>query len=158
MKVKQELSAIEKLHFADNETLKNLLGEQDKNIHLIEKLEPVKLTARGNTVSVSGDVIAVDLVKNLLLQIYNLIQKGYPVYPSDIDYAHRILAADNTLTLEKIFLDTVFISSKKRIITPKSVAQKKYIDAIRTHDMIFGIGPAELARPIWPWPWLCPRF
>ncbi len=146
MKVKQELSAIEKLHFADNETLKNLLGEQDKNIHLIEKLEPVKLTARGNTVSVSGDVIAVDLVKNLLLQIYNLIQKGYPVYPSDIDYAHRILAADNTLTLEKIFLDTVFISSKKRIITPKSVAQKKYIDAIRTHDMIFGIGPAGTGK------------
>jgi phosphate starvation-inducible PhoH-like protein len=146
LKVKQELSAIEKLHFADNETLKNLLGEQDKNIHLIEKLEPVKLTARGNTVSVSGDVIAVDLVKNLLLQIYNLIQKGYPVYPSDIDYAHRILAADNTLTLEKIFLDTVFISSKKRIITPKSVAQKKYIDAIRTHDMIFGIGPAGTGK------------
>ncbi|ABC77423.1 PhoH family protein [Syntrophus aciditrophicus] len=146
MKVKKELSAIEKLHFADNETLKNLLGEQDKNIHLIEKLEPVKLTARGNTVSVSGDVIAVDLVKNLLLQIYNLIQKGYPVYPSDIDYAHRILAEDNTLTLEKIFLDTVFISSKKRIITPKSVAQKKYIDAIRTHDMIFGIGPAGTGK------------
>jgi len=146
LKVKKELSAIEKLHFADNETLKNLLGEQDKNIHLIEKLEPVKLTARGNTVSVSGDVIAVDLVKNLLLQIYNLIQKGYPVYPSDIDYAHRILAEDNTLTLEKIFLDTVFISSKKRIITPKSVAQKKYIDAIRTHDMIFGIGPAGTGK------------
>jgi len=146
LKGKDELIAIEKLHFADNEKLKNLLGEQDKNIHLIEKLEPVKLTARGDTVSVSGDGIAVELVKNLLLQIYKLIQKGYPVYPSDIDYAHRILSEDNTLSLEKIFLDTVFISSKKRVITPKSVAQKKYIDAIRAHDMTFGIGPAGTGK------------
>jgi len=146
LKGKDELIAIEKLHFADNEKLKNLLGEQDKNIHLIEDLEPVKLTARGDTVSVTGDAISVELVKNLLLQLYKLIQKGYPVYPSDIDYAHRILSGDNSLALEKIFLDTVFISSKKRTITPKSIAQKKYIDAIRTHDMTFCIGPAGTGK------------
>ncbi|SEM31683.1 phosphate starvation-inducible protein PhoH [Syntrophus gentianae] len=141
-----ETDVVEKLTFTENETLKYLLGEQDKNIHLIEKLEPVKVTARGNTVSISGDTISVELVKALLLQLYNLIQKGYPVYPSDIDYAHRILSGDKSLSLEKIFLDTVFISSKKRTISPKSIAQKKYIDAIRTHDMTFCIGPAGTGK------------
>jgi len=141
-----ESDVVEKLTFTHNDTLKYLLGEQDRNIHLIEKLEPVKLAARGNTVSVSGDAISVELVKTLLLQLYKLIQRGYPVFPSDIDYAHRILAGDKSLSLEKIFLDTVFISSKKRIITPKSIAQKKYIDAIRTHDMTFCIGPAGTGK------------
>lgn len=146
LKAKPELETVEKLHFADNETLRTLLGEHDKNIQLLENLEPVKMTARGNTVSLCGDEIAVELVKNLLLQLYKLIQKGYPVYPSDIDHAHRILAEDQSSSLEKIFLDTVFISSKKRIITPKSVAQKRYIDAIRKYDMTFGIGPAGTGK------------
>jgi len=146
LKGKLELEVVEKLTFTNNETLRTLLGEQDKNIHLIEKLEPVKLIARGDHVSVSGDAPSVDLIKNLLLQIYKLIQRGYPVYPSDIDYAHRILSEDRSLSLEKIFLDTVFISAKKRIITPKSIAQKKYIDAIRTHDMTFCIGPAGTGK------------
>ncbi len=146
MKGKTELETAEKLQFADNETLRTLLGEHDKNLHLLENLEPVKVTARGNTVSLCGDEIAVELTKNLLLQLYKLIQKGYPVYPSDIDHAHRILAEDKASSLEKIFLDTVFISSKKRIITPKSVAQKRYIDAIRKYDMTFGIGPAGTGK------------
>ena len=72
--------------------------------------------------------------------------KGHPVYPPDIGYAHRILSENNTLKLDKIFMDTVFISSKKRMITPKGIAQKEYIDAMRTHDMVFGIGPAGTGK------------
>ncbi len=146
MKGESKLETVEKLHFSNNEILKNLFGDQDKNIRLIEKLEPVKLNARGNIVSISGDEIAVNLVKNLISQIYKLLEKGYPIYPSDIDYAHRIISENSTNSIERIFLDTVFISSKKRTITPKSIAQKKYIDAIRTHDMTFGIGPAGTGK------------
>ncbi len=146
MKGEQKSDILEELHFSKNEILKNLFGEQDKNIRLIEKLEPVQLSARGNTVTISGDEIAVNLVKNLLFQVYKLIEKGYPIYPSDIDYAHRILSENSKISLERIFLDTVFISSKKRTITPKSITQKKYIDAIRTHDMTFGIGPAGTGK------------
>jgi phosphate starvation-inducible PhoH-like protein len=146
LKGEQKSDILEELHFSKNEILKNLFGEQDKNIRLIEKLEPVQLSARGNTVTISGDEIAVNLVKNLLFQVYKLIEKGYPIYPSDIDYAHRILSENSKISLERIFLDTVFISSKKRTITPKSITQKKYIDAIRTHDMTFGIGPAGTGK------------
>jgi phosphate starvation-inducible PhoH-like protein len=146
LKGESKLETVEKLHFSNNEILKNLFGDQDKNIRLIEKLEPVKLNARGNIVSISGDEIAVNLVKNLISQIYKLLEKGYPIYPSDIDYAHRIISENSTNSIERIFLDTVFISSKKRTITPKSIAQKKYIDAIRTHDMTFGIGPAGTGK------------
>ncbi|MBM4315757.1 MAG: PhoH family protein, partial [Deltaproteobacteria bacterium] len=129
-----------------NDTLRSLLGEQDRNLKLIERLAAVKLGVRGNTLSVRGDPLAAALVRNLLGQLYRIADKEYPVYPADIEYAHRILSKDSTADLERIFLDTVFISSKKRIITPKSIAQKQYIDAIRHSDMVFGIGPAGTGK------------
>ena len=79
-------------------------------------------------------------------QLYDLIQRGYPVYPSDVDYAVRILSRDRTANLQDIFLDTVYVSSNRRTITPKSLAQKAYIDAIRNYDIVFGIGPAGTGK------------
>jgi phosphate starvation-inducible PhoH-like protein len=146
LKKKTELDSLEKMVFTDNDVLRMLFGEHDQNIKLIEKLAEVKLAVRGNVISLSGDRIPVALIRKLLTQLYEITRKGYPVYPADIDYAHRILSQDGSADLERIFLDTVFISSKKRIITPKSIAQKLYIDAIRHSDMVFGIGPAGTGK------------
>ena len=143
---KTELDTLEKIVFTNNDVLRKLFGEQDRNIRLIEKLAEVNLAVRGNVISISGDRITVALIRNLLSQLYEISRKGYPVFPADIEYAHRILSEDGTADLERIFLDTVFISSKKRIITPKSIAQKLYIDAIRNSDMVFGIGPAGTGK------------
>lgn len=136
----------ENVVLANNEVLRNLCGELDKNIKLIEKIAKVRLEVRGSTISVSGDRSSVLHIRNLLSQLNEISRKGYPLFPSDIEYAHRILSEDTTADLERIFLDTVFISSKKRIITPKSIAQKLYIDAIRNTDMVFGIGPAGTGK------------
>jgi phosphate starvation-inducible protein PhoH and related proteins len=137
---------VEKIHFADNDVLRNFLGEHDANAKLIERLEHVRLGIHGNVLTISGEKHAVTVVKSLVEQLYAMAEKGYPLYPVDIDHAHRILSENSSADLEKIFLDTVFISSKKRTITPRSVAQKHYIDAIRSCDMVFGIGPAGTGK------------
>ena len=136
----------ENISFKDNSVLRILFGEQDNHLKLMESLSTVKLDVRGNTISISGDPIPVHLTKSLLVQLYGIIEKGYPVYSTDINYAHRMLSENGKVDLEKIFLDTVFIASKKRIITPKSIAQKLYIDSIRKHDMVFSIGPAGTGK------------
>ncbi len=146
MKQATDFSWVKKITFTDNDLLKSLLGEHDRNIKLIEKFEPVKIGVRGNILSIAGEQVAVDLVHNLVLQLHALLEKGYPIYPADIDYAHRILSSNHSTNLEKIFLDTVFISSKKRAITPKSIAQKIYIDLIRSYDIVFAIGPAGTGK------------
>ena len=146
MKLNQDTISVKKINFTDNNLLRNLLGEHDTNIKLIEKIEPVKLIVHGNLLSITGDQVAADLVQNLIVQLCSLLEKGYPIYPADIDYAHRILSSDSTINLEKIFLDTVFISSKKRLITPKSIVQKLYIDLIRDFDIVFAIGPAGTGK------------
>lgn len=135
-----------KIVFSNNEFARALFGEREKNIKTIERLEKVKIHSRGNALTLSGDPLSVDLVENLLHQLYGLIEKGYPVFPTDIDYAHRILCENGATRIEDIFLDTVFISSKKRVIAPKSIAQKLYIDSMRTHDMVFAIGPAGTGK------------
>lgn len=134
------------LRFSHSDSLRILFGEHDKNIKTIEKRQNVRISSRDNTITVTGEEHNVDLSLNLLSQLHDLIEKGYPVYPADIDYAYRILCENSSTNLEKIFLDTVFISSKKRIITPKSVIQKEYIDAIRNHDIVFAIGPAGTGK------------
>jgi phosphate starvation-inducible PhoH-like protein len=146
LKKKVASTIIEKITFTDNNILRILFGEHDRHIKIIERLEVVKLIVRGNLISITGNQVSVDLTNNLLRQLYHIVETGYPICPADIEYAHRILSDDVTANLERIFLDTVFISSKKRIITPKSIAQKLYIDAIRKSDMVFGIGPAGTGK------------
>ena len=146
MKQKPAAHLVEKICFENIENIIHLFGEHNKHLKYLEKIEPVKLSVQGNLLTVSGESIAVGLVKNLLTQLYEIVKKGYPLYAPDIDYAHRILSENSAINLEKIFLDAVFISSKKKAIAPKSIAQKHYIDSIRQHDMVFGIGPAGTGK------------
>jgi phosphate starvation-inducible protein PhoH and related proteins len=136
----------EKISFADQNLLKNLCGEHDKHLKLIEKLEPVKVKPWGNHLSITGDEAAVLKITLLLKQLYGIMEKGWHIHFSDIDYAHRILTEDIHFDLARVFLDTVFISSKKRIITPKSIAQRHYIDSMRNADMVLAIGPAGTGK------------
>ena len=138
--------AARKIIFPDIHFTKVLLGERDRNIKFIEKLEPVRISFRGNVCTITGPGIAVEIAESLLSQLYDLVAKGYPLFTNDIDYAHRILTEDSSALLDDIFLDTVFISAKKKTIAPKSIAQKLYIDAMRKYDMVVGIGPAGTGK------------
>ncbi|HRR39666.1 MAG TPA: PhoH family protein [Syntrophales bacterium] len=146
MKPETEDISVKKISFPDNNLLRDLFGERERNLKLIERLGHVKVQARGNALTLSGGGIAVNLIENLLLQLYRLLERGYPIYSTDVEYAYRILCENNAVQIEHIFLDTVFISSKKRTISPKSIAQKTYIDAMRKYDMVFCIGPAGTGK------------
>ena len=135
-----------RLIFSDINLASQLFGDYNKNLKKIEALVDVSIHARGNTVFIQGDSIAESLAKNILKQLYNLLKEGYPIYPKDVDYAVRILSEDDRINLKDIFLDKVYITSKKRPVFPKSPAQKEYIDAIRNSDMVFGIGPAGTGK------------
>lgn len=139
-------SQAEKISFADPGLLKHLCGEHDKHLKILEKLEPVKIKPWGNHLSIAGDESAVLITAHILKQLYGIMEKGWHVHISDFDYAHRILSEDIHFDLARIFLDTVFISSKKRIITPKSITQRQYIDAMRNSDMVLAIGPAGTGK------------
>jgi phosphate starvation-inducible PhoH-like protein len=135
-----------KITFDNNLVARSLFGEQNRHLRQIEDVLDIKIHARGNTVTAHGDNITTQLVEKLLNQLYGLIKEGYPIYETDIDYAIRILSSNDRVKLKDIFLDTVYITSQKKPITPKGLAQKEYIDTMRKFDIVFGIGPAGTGK------------
>jgi phosphate starvation-inducible PhoH-like protein len=123
-----------------------LFGQQNKHLKMIEKTLGISLGSKGTVLTLSGEQAQVQVGFRLLEELCVLLRAGMPLYPTDIDYALRILSADSSIHLKDIFFDTVFISSRKKIIAPKSLAQKKYIDCIRQHPVVFGIGPAGTGK------------
>jgi len=134
------------LDFANIDLARQLFGERNHNLLKIAKSTGVTINARGNTVFIAGDEIAAALAGNVLNQLYGLLKEGYPIHPNDIDFAVNVLSGDDRVNLKEIFLDRVFITSKKSAVTPKSLAQKEYIEAIRNFDIVFGIGPAGTGK------------
>jgi phosphate starvation-inducible PhoH-like protein len=135
-----------RMTFADVGLAQQLVGEHNANLQRVAAAVGVQIDARGNSIAVAGDAIACDLARNVLRQLYGLLKSGYPVYGPDVDQAVTILAADPKADLRRIFLDTVYVTAKKRAITPKSPTQKAYIDAMRESDMVFGVGPAGTGK------------
>jgi phosphate starvation-inducible PhoH-like protein len=135
-----------KLHFEDIEEAKALFGPHNDHLKAIERTLEVKVHTKGGNVVIEGDELDVDLAGRLLRELQRLLKRGYPIYASDIDFAIRILSGDHSIKLEDIFLDTIYISSQKKVITPKTVMQKEYIDAMRAYDMVIGIGPAGTGK------------
>jgi len=126
--------------------MKVLLGDHDENLKAIGKATGAVLVVLDDTIEVRGDEVQTELAARVLRQLVELLEAGYPLYPSDVEYALRILSADRGARLREIFLDTIYISAHKRTIAPKSLVQKHYIDAMRNFDIVFGIGPAGTGK------------
>lgn len=135
-----------KLTFPDLDLSRQLFGEHNRNLQKVATAIGVRINTRGNSVYIDGDEIEARLAQNILEQLYGLLKENYPIYPNDVDYAIRVLSEDDRIRLKDIFLDTVYITAKKRSITPKGKSQKEYIDAIRSFDIVFGIGPAGTGK------------
>ncbi|HDZ91300.1 MAG: PhoH family protein [Deltaproteobacteria bacterium] len=135
-----------KITFPDNDLMRSLCGEQNVHLGLLEKKIGVSLNLRGNVVLLGGGDWEVELAEKVLNQLYGLLEAGYPLYANDVEYAVRILSGDRSADLKEIFREEVYVSSRKKVITPKTINQKKYIDSIKKFDIVFGIGPAGTGK------------
>ena len=135
-----------KLTFDDNDLARQLYGDLNKNLATIEKAAGVSVKVRGNQLTVKGLQHEVEVAHLALNQLYDLIKAGYPIYPADVAYGLRILERSSKANLKEIFLDKVYITANQRVVSPKSINQKKYIDSIRNNDIVFGIGPAGTGK------------
>jgi phosphate starvation-inducible PhoH-like protein len=133
------------IEFEDNNIVRELYGQQNENLKEIENLYGIKIHSRGGKLSLEGRDEEVESAYKFLTKMYKLMEKGYSLDPGDLELASRIVN-ENNIQLEDIFLDTVCISTRKRIIAPKSLTQKLYIESIRKHDIVFGVGPAGTGK------------
>ncbi|HZS34023.1 MAG TPA: PhoH family protein, partial [Methylomirabilota bacterium] len=123
-----------------------LLGRNDENIRLLEAELALRIVARGNQITLRGDERQVARGARIVEELTARIAAGLPVQASDVRAALRVLAEDDGADLKSIFLDAISVPSRKKQITPKTLTQKRYIEAIRAHDIVVGIGPAGTGK------------
>ena len=133
------------MEFPDNDKVRALCGAHNEHLKLIEKRLGVQIGSRGGQLVVaSPDGERIRLAEGLLRELYDLVDGGYPLYLEDVDQAVKL--AGQGVALREIFGDTVYVSARHRIITPKGLGQKRYIQSIRDNDIVFGIGPAGTGK------------
>lgn len=139
-------SAVRTLRFDDPAVLPDLFGSHDDHLRIVEEALGVAISPRGNEALLSGDPLSVELADKVLSGLYRVLRKGIPVTSNDVSAAVRIVRSDRSADVSDVFQDVVFVSSRRKMITPKSVAQKRYLDAIRDFDIVFAVGPAGTGK------------
>ncbi|HET6439905.1 MAG TPA: PhoH family protein [Anaeromyxobacter sp.] len=134
-----------RIEFPDNDRVRALCGAHNENLKLMERRLGVQLGLRGGQILIAAaEESRVQRAEALVRELYDLMAGGYPLYLEDVDQATKL--AGQGVPLKEIFGDTVFVSSRHRIITPKGLGQKRYVQAIRDDDIVFGIGPAGTGK------------
>ena len=131
---------------ADPRLAHALFGQQNRHLKQIERLTGVRVSSKGTTAVLEGAADMVTRATRMLEELSRLLEKGFDLRPTDIEYAERILRMDESAKLTEIFLDTVTVSARNKAISPKTLAQKAYLDAMRSNDVVFGIGPAGTGK------------
>jgi phosphate starvation-inducible PhoH-like protein len=129
---------------ADNDIAQSLCGGQNENLKLIERRIGVRIGQRGTELLLSGAPEAVALAARLVEELAGVLRSGRSVSLEDVEQAvNRQGHRDETP--KGLMLGPVLNRAGKPI-TPKSINQKRYVDAIRSHDIVFGIGPAGTGK------------
>lgn len=127
-------------------SLPNLFGDMDKNLRLIENTYGVMLHARGNKVQIEGEEKSVAKVEHLIKQLAVMLEQGIISHKDDVSSAIHAYASNPSAALSDIFQKAIPVSSRKRPVAPKNETQRRYIEAIRQYDIVFGIGPAGTGK------------
>jgi phosphate starvation-inducible PhoH-like protein len=123
-----------------------LSGPQSALLAEVARETGAEVSLRGNTIYLAGTEGDVRLAFRFLSDAAELVGRGFAIGPNDVAGSMRGLRADPARTLTELLDETILITPRKRPIVPKSVGQRRYVEAIRTHDLTFGIGPAGTGK------------
>jgi phosphate starvation-inducible PhoH-like protein len=127
-------------------SLQLLFGPLDENIRFLEDLFAVTIQARNSSLAIDGEEENVAALEKILLDFSALVDKGHAITNGDLQSAFKQIAEDAALTLHDFFPKMQLLAGGKRQVTPKSINQRRYIDAIRNCDIVFGIGPGGTGK------------
>ena len=128
------------------EGIETLYGARDANLKHIEALLDVQISTQGHDVIVEGEPGAERLAAQIFDQLRSLIQEGYALADGDVKTAAQLLVEDADLDLRDYFLKGGQRQGTRRRVNPKSVNQRRYLDAIEQFDIVFGVGPAGTGK------------
>ncbi len=138
---------IQKLILPEGTDTPSLFGTHDRHLRMVERAYGVRLTARGEEIMIQGDRACVQRAEEAIFDLASLVKEGFPLTTEEVSGALRSLERrGSSLSVDEVVQTSVPVSGRRNPIIPKSAAQKEYLDSIKTHDIVVGIGPAGTGK------------
>jgi phosphate starvation-inducible PhoH-like protein len=131
---------------SDNDVARALAGSQAENLKLIERRLGVRVGQRGAELHLSGPAAAVASTVKLVDALVTRLKAGRELHPDDVEHALKVLGASGDEGLEVLHLPPILTQRHGRAVTPRGLAQKRYVELIRAQDIVFGLGPAGTGK------------
>ncbi len=122
-----------------------LYGDGEQTLRLLERSIGVRIHARGNEVRFEGEPDRVALTRRVLGELYVLLERGQAVRNADVRHVIRMLSAEPDVQLSDVY-ENILSRGSRRVIRAKNLAQRRYVDVIRKHDVAIAIGPAGTGK------------
>jgi phosphate starvation-inducible PhoH-like protein len=137
---------VRKLKLREGTNTAVLFGQHDRHLKLIEDELGVRVSARGEELTLDGFPEAVRQAERILIELASLTHQGISLQAEDVTHALTALRRTPEASLKEVLGDSAMIVTKKRFVGPKSPTQKAYIEAIQQHDIVIAIGPAGTGK------------
>lgn len=138
------LPAKKTLLFADNMHALQIFGPQGEHLKFLEDNVPVRIKSRGNEVILEGTAEQVNLAEKCLTFLEQQLLSGHAVQKKDLMDCLKVFG-EGVTNPEEVFRHEILLTGRKNI-RPRTLGQKRYIESIEKHDMVFGIGPAGTGK------------
>ena len=141
-----DMKAVSEVEIDDTSVLLGLTGPRGERLKALERELSIECGLRGNTIFLRGPAHGIAVAERFLAQAAQLLKGGVEIGAHDVPRAVRMLESDPHASLREAFDDGVTLGSGRKPVGPRGLAQKRYVDAIRSHDLTFGIGPAGTGK------------
>lgn len=129
-----------------NRGIESLFGTRDENIRLLETGLQVRASLLADALEIEGEPENVERASRILEDYSSLVKEGHVFANGDLGSYLKVAAEDPEVTLRQLVQSGKQRSFGKKVLAPRSVNQRRYVDAIERNDMIFGIGPAGTGK------------
>jgi phosphate starvation-inducible protein PhoH and related proteins len=135
-----------RLQLPASSDLLTLLGKSDEHLRALESQFDVRITARGHELTLRGEERQVGHAERLLHDLIALQGRRGSLAAGEVRAALRLAGSDPDTDVRAVMADAIPVPSRRKLISPKTVNQKRYVDAIRAHDLVIAIGPAGTGK------------
>src|SRR5581483_12050977 len=138
--------ASETLHFENARLAQQLYNGETRNLQSLEHELSVKATAREGWIKLEGTQEDIERAKQLFLALEDSLKSGGHVRNREFAQALNVIKQEGVSALKEMMSERIQTSPRKGRVTPRTIGQKRYVDAIRHHDVTFGVGPAGTGK------------
>ncbi|MDT3699182.1 MAG: PhoH family protein [Thermincola sp.] len=124
----------------------NVFGHHDENLHLIEKNCHVSIVVRDNNLIINGEEGNIEQAADVLSQLGELCLVGQQITTREVEYTIKLVRDGQGEKIRDLAADVLVVSFRGKLVKPKTHGQKRYVEAIQKHDIVFGIGPAGTGK------------